>query len=79
MKCQKRQPLDEPEVRRDYQSAPGGKNSAGSAAESSRIVLYFEVGLTGKVLDLVLAGFELSMLKDGHWVVGYGDQHCYRR
>ena len=78
MRCQERQPFDEPEVHGAYHSAQGGKNSAGSAAESSRIVLYLEVGLAGKVLDLVLSRSELAILKHGHWVIGYGDGHDYR-
>ena len=42
------------------------------------MVQHLEEGLAGEILNLVLARFELSTGKNGHWVVGCVDQHGYR-
>ena len=35
--------------------------------------------MAGEVLDLVFALFELPVREDGHWVIGWGDLHGYRK
>lgn len=43
------------------------------------MVEYLEICLAGEVLDLVRAGFQLSVREDGHRIFGWRSKHGYTK